>query len=53
MWKRTKNWIIRKLGGLVVSDIPPDILQQYYNRLYNQALDKSLHDLLNNGFKVK
>jgi len=53
MLKKLKRWIVHKLGGMMVSDLPTDMAMQLLNRWTNQAIDKEAVELLNNAIKTQ
>ena len=50
---KIKRWFVHKLGGLLINDLPFDIVQQLLNQWANNAVDKELSDRLKNGFKTR
>ena len=41
---KIKRWIVGKLGGIMIDEIPVDILQELYNYLMNKTIDKITSD---------
>ena len=48
---KIRIWIVRKLGGMFMSDLPLDMQQDWLNRAVNKTVDKFYADSLMNGFK--
>lgn len=48
--KKIKRWIVRKLGGILYTDLPIDIQQILLNRAANKTLDFYAKSIFDNGF---
>jgi hypothetical protein len=43
---KLKNWIIKKLGGIILEDLPAEIKIAYLRWLANNTTDKNLVNIL-------
>lgn len=45
-----RNWLIRKLGGIIFSDLPLDIRVDLMKRQASNGLDKFSYQIFKKGF---
>jgi len=50
---RIKRWLIHKLGGFMVQDLPTDLAVTWLHRQANATLDHAMDERLREGFKTK
>lgn len=51
MKNKIKKWLIYKLGGMLVSDLPIKIQQELLNHWSNKAIDIQVSRVFIGGFK--
>lgn len=51
LWLFFKEWLIVKLGGIPTWHFTTEELQRFYNRKFNEVIDKNYYDIFKNGFK--
>ena len=51
--ERLKTYIVHKLGGMFIGELPMDIQQDYLNRKMNERIDFDRNAMFREGFSTK
>lgn len=48
-----RNWLIRKLGGIVLDDLPLSLKIYVTKEMAQNTIDKDVHHTLGHAFKIQ